>query len=178
MSTESIRATTTMPYTMYAQLHSEINDRLKMRQDILTFTLIIAASLFGLGLQRWASALTVLCYPVLALFLAQAWQQHDKKIGEIACYCRKLEEDMLDGYPGWEQWRRQAYPSTGRLIAIPARGIFLVSEALAVPIAVARFTSSEGQPSPEETMVFFLLLAFAAIAFLLTWQAISHERQR
>src|SRR5215469_15620787 len=76
--------------SMYEALHAEINQRLDLRQGILTFTLLVAASLFGLGLQSWASAITVLCYPVLGLFFALVWEQHDAKIGQLAAFLREV----------------------------------------------------------------------------------------
>src|SRR5258706_13377691 len=96
--------------SMYEALHAEINQRLDLRQGILTFTLLVAASLFGLGLQSWASAITVLCYPALGLFLAIVWGQHDSRIGQLAAFLRELKDTHLgELVPGWECWRCQRY---------------------------------------------------------------------
>ena len=161
---------------MYEQLHAEITARLELRQNIVTFTLIVAASLFGLGLQNWTSAVTVLCYPVLALFLGLMWSQHDTKIGQIAAYLRQLEDEWLSGYQGWERWRRQHFQVKHYHIEIPAKGVFLVSEVLAMVIGLARFV---GEAATVGTTVLFVgLLVTDLVALVLTGLAITHQRQR
>src|SRR5947199_9866300 len=59
-----------MLLALYGSLRDEIHQRVDQRQQLLTYTMVGAASFFGLGLQSWASAITVLCYPTLAFFLA------------------------------------------------------------------------------------------------------------
>lgn len=165
-----------MAHTMYGQLHSEINQRLELRQGILTFTLLVAASLFGLGLQSWANAVTVLCYPILGLFLAQVWAQHDLKIGQIAAYLRQIEDDLLGNYPGWERWRRQHFQTKRSHIELPARGVFLASEILAMLIGLARFL--EQNTSLTSTILFVLLMVIDLAALILTTLTIRHHRVR
>lgn len=165
----------TLMHTMYEQLHAEINQRLDLRQTIVTFTLLVAASLFGLGLQSWANAVTVLCYPILALFLSHIWGQHDLKIGQIAAYLRQIEDDLLGNYPGWERWRRQHFQVKHRL-EIPAKGVFLASEILAMLIGLARFLSTPLTPAP--TILFVALMVIDSVALVLTSIALKHYRER
>jgi hypothetical protein len=165
-----------LAHAMYAQLHSEITSRLDLRQSIVTFTLLVAASLFGLGLQSWANAVTVLCYPILALFLSLMWAQHDLKIAQIAAYCRQIEDDFLGSYAGWERWRRQHFQSKHYHIEVPAKGVFLASELLAMLIGLARFLSST--LTAMSTTLFVMLLAIDCAALVLTALAIRHYRER
>lgn len=164
-----------LAHGMYEQLHGEINQRLDLRQGILTFTLLVAASLFGLGLQSWANAVTVLCYPILALFLAQVWGQHDLKIGQIAAYLRQIEDDLLGPYPGWERWRRQHFQVKRYRIEVPARGVFLASETLAMLIGLARFLSTPA--ALLSTILFCVLMALDGVALVLTCLALKHYRE-
>lgn len=163
--------------SMYEALHAEINQRLDLRQGILTFTLLVAASLFGLGLQSWASAVTVLCYPALGLFLALVWEQHDTKIGQLAAFLCELEDSHLREFgPGWECWRRQRYTAKRQHIELPAKGVFVASEVLAVVIGLARLA---GQQLTTATLVLsavWLAVDLAAIA--VTWLALKHHRER
>ena len=148
--------------SMYEALHAEINQRLDLRQGILTFTLLVAASLFGLGLQSWASAITVLCYPALGLFLALVWEQHDTRIGHLAAFLRELEDAHLGELgPGWEYWRRQRYRASRHHIELPAKGVFVASELLAVVIGIARVAGQQ-----------------FTVATVLTWLALEHQRDR
>jgi hypothetical protein len=160
----------------YEQLHTEINQRLDLRQSILTFTLLVAASLFGLGLQSWANAVTVLCYPVLALFLAMIWGQHDLKIGQIAAYLQEIEDALLPGSLGWERWRRVHFQVKHYRIEVPAKGVFLVSETLAIVIGLARFL--EQTATIGSALLFVGLLTTDLVAFLLTALALKHYRLR
>src|SRR5436305_9317712 len=129
--------------SQYSALRSEIQSRMDQRQQLMTFTMIGAASFFGLGLQSWTSAVTVLCYPVLAFFLGCAWGQHDTRIGEIAVFLRELEDRFLAMFgPGWETWRRATFKKQSRfsdLISLPARGLFVGSQLLALVLGLARF---------------------------------------
>ncbi len=165
-----------LAHAMYEQLHSEINQRLELRQTIVTFTLLVAASLFGLGLQSWANAVTVLCYPILALFLSLIWGQHDVKIGQIAAYLRQLEDDLLGGYDGWERWRRHHFQVRHYRIELPAKGVFLASEILAMLIGLARFLSTP--TALVSTILFIVLMAIDCAALVLTSLALKHYRER
>jgi hypothetical protein len=163
--------------SMYEALHAEINQRLDLRQGVLTFTLLVAASLFGLGLQSWASAVTVLCYPALGLFLALVWEQHDSRIGQLAAFLRELEDTHLGAFgPGWECWRRKRYAVKRHHIELPAKGVFVASELLAMTIGIARVA---GQQFTVATLVLFLvLLVVDLVATVLTWVVLQHQRDR
>lgn len=162
--------------SMYEQLHSEINQRLDLRQGTLTFTLLVAASLFGLGLQQWVSALTVLCYPPLALFLACVWEQHDVKIGQIAAFLRQMEDSCFGDTPGWERWRREHFKSKSHLISIPAKGVFLASDLLGMLIALARL--AEQTMNVAGAVLFVLLFCVDCASIILTIIVLRHVRQR
>lgn len=159
--------------SMYEALHAEINQRLELRQGVLTFTLLVAASLFGLGLQSWVNSLTALCYPILGLFLACVWEQHDLRIGQLSAYLRHLEDRQLGaGEHGWERWRRQHFPRRTHHIEVPARGIFVASEMLAIVIGLARFQPTTG----AMIILFVLLLLLDVTSIILTWFILVHKR--
>jgi len=135
-----------------------------------------AASFFSLGLQSWASAVTVLCYPVLAYFLACAWGQHDTRIGQIVVYLRAVEDQHLGELgPGWETWRRKTFVKRrlSDLVSLPARGLFIGSELLALVLGLARF-----QQDPQMMAVFILLVIIDGIAILATMLTLTHRRAR
>ena len=143
----------------YSALRSEILQRMDMRQQMLTFTLIIAGSILSLGVQTNISPLVLLLYPILALFLAMAWMHSDVRIWEVAEYMEKHIEPRLDGI-GWETYihnkdRGRAF----RPVEITAAGVFLITEVLAVVLAIPRLSYSL-----EEV----ILLIIAGLAFILT----------
>lgn len=162
--------------TEYEKLRDEIHQRVDQRQQLLTYALIGAASFFSVGLQSWASAVTVLCYPVLAFFLACAWSQHDTRIGQINQFLRQVEDTHLhDLAPGWETYRRKTFIKKRSPLAdsvnFSARGLFAGSELLALIIGLARFSQD-----PQMVLVFALLAVFDALAVLATLWVLERRR--
>jgi len=163
----------------YSSLRSEIHQRLDQRQQLLTYALVGAASFFSLGVQPQVASVTVLCYPILAFFLACAWGQHDTRIGEITTFLRAMEERGLFGAlgPGWETYRRTTFKkrrfSLFDSISLSARGLFIGSDLLALVLGVSRFFVS-----PQMVGVFVFLLVVDLVVIVATLMALSHRRAR
>jgi hypothetical protein len=181
LGSENLELAQSLLPSQYETLRGEINQRLDLRQQILTYTLVVAGTLFGLGLQSWMSGFTILCYPILACFLAGAWAQHDIRIGQIAKFLRELEDRYL-GSIGWESYRRREFghkkhPLASGLVELPTRGLFLASQVLAVVLGIAR-----SLPIPADQIgmwtLFTLLLVIDAIAIAMTVYLVRHRRER
>jgi hypothetical protein len=160
----------------YEKLRDEIHQRVDQRQQLLTYTMIGAASFFSIGLQSWASAVTVLSYPALAFFLALAWAQHDTRIGQIVIYLRDIEDRFLPGL-GWERYRRDVFTKKKyRLsdsVSLPARGLFIGSQLLALLIGLARFLQG-----PQMIAEFVFLMIVDGLVILVTMSVLTHRRSR
>ena len=143
----------------YSALRSEILQRMDLRQQMLTFTLIIAGSMLTLGVQTNISPLILLLYPVLALFLAMAWMHSDVRIWEIAEYQENHIEPRLTGIK-WETYIHNKHRGrTYRPLEVTAAGVFLTTDVLALVLAIPRLSYSL-----EEV----ILLIVAGAAFVLT----------
>ena len=150
----------------YSALRIEMLRRIDMRQQVLTFTLVIAGTLLTFGLQ---TNVILLIYPILALFLANSWTQHDNRIGEIAVYIRNEIEPLLKGV-NWETYVSTMH--TGRkfrLVEFYALGLFWGVGILAIVLAWPRLTFT-----PNEL---FLLIA-DVIAIVLTFIFIRRGRKK
>lgn len=144
----------------YATLRSEILKRMDMRQQMLTFTLVIAGTVLSFGVQTDVSPMVLLFYPILALFLATAWTQSDTRIWDIAEYIKNHIETNLSGL-NWENYVYYKNQTRRvRPLELTAVGVFLITEVLAVVLAIPRLNYST-----EE----IVLLAFAGLAFVLTF---------
>lgn len=156
----------------YEKLRDEIHQRMDQRQQLLTYTMIGAASFFSIGLQSWASALTVLSYPTLAYFLACAWAQHDTRIGQITVYLREIENRFLPGL-SWESYRRKTFKKRrwSDSVSLPARGLFVGSQLLALLIGFARFLQD-----PQGLAAFTFMMIMNGLTIVLTVFALEHRR--
>lgn len=144
----------------YSALRSEILKRMDMRQQMLTFTLVIAGTVLSFGVQEDISPMVLLLYPILALFLASAWMQSDTRIWDVAEYIKKHIEPNLGG-ANWESYVfNKNRTRKVRPLEITAVGVFLITEVLAVVLAIPRL-----KYSLEE----IVLLVIAGLAFVITF---------
>lgn len=144
----------------YSALRSEILKRMDMRQQILTFTLVIAGTVLSFGVQEDVSSVVLLLYPILALFLATAWTQNDTRIWDIAEYIKNYIEPNLSG----TNWENYVYNKNRirkvRPLELTAVGVFLITEVLAVVLALPRL---------EYAIEEIILLTLAGLAFVITY---------
>lgn len=149
----------------YAALRSELLQRIDMRQQMLTFTLVGAGTLLTIGLQ---SAAILLVYPILAMFLALVWVQHDTRIGEIGEYIRVEIETRIEGIK-WDTNLHQRYNGQSlRLVEIYAYGLFVVIPVLTVLLALPSLSFSPDQ---------ILLLAGDLVAVVVSLAVLRRRRR-
>jgi hypothetical protein len=162
----------------YSSLRSEIHQRVDQRQQLLTYTLVGAASFFSIGVQPGISGVTVLCYPILSFFLACAWGQHDNRIHQINGFLQDAEDFHLGALgPGWESYRRAIWKKSRRTLSssvtLPARGLFVGSQLLALVIGLARFSQDQ-----QMAVLFVLLIAASLLAILMTMLVLRRRSAR
>jgi hypothetical protein len=165
----------------YAALRSEIEKRLELRQQLLLATLAVAGTFLTLGVQPGLSAITVLVYPVLAMFVAAIDTHADLRIGQIASYLRELEESTLGSGQGWEAYRRRVFTGTHPLAPartghqLSMRGIYATTQLLALGLGAFRalplLAGGVMSALPAGTA-----LALALTATLYTTYLVQHRR--
>jgi hypothetical protein len=137
-----------------------------MRQQMLTFTLIIAGTVLSFGIQADISPMVLLLYPILALFLSLAWTQSDTRIWDIAEYIKSHIEVNLQGI----NWENYVYNKNKdrkvRSLEITAVGVFLITDTLALILAIPKLNYSS-----EE----IVLLAFSGFAFVFTFVTLQRR---
>src|SRR5438874_11117058 len=70
----------------YTALRSEIEKRIDIRQQILALTLLVAGTFLTVGAQPTVSAVVLLFYPIIAMFLGAIWEHNDLRVGQINFY--------------------------------------------------------------------------------------------
>ena len=86
--------------------------------------------------------MVLLLYPILALFLATAWTQSDSRIWDVAEYIKNHIETNLGGI-NWENYVYNKNKTRKvRSLEITAIGVFLITEVLAVVLAIPRLNYS------------------------------------
>ena len=173
----------------YGSLRSEIAKRVELRQQVLLALLSIAGVFFSIGVQPGISGLTVLVYPIIALFLAAAWTHNDLRIGQITLYLRtRVEQRYMGEEGGWETYRHSTFKSEGKQradkmhplaasagkLALSTRGLFLTTQGLAIAIGAAR--TFPMLLHPDTLPLVALLLAAALLSTILTVPTLQHRR--
>lgn len=170
----------------YSTLRSEIEKRLDMRQSLLTFTLVIAGTSLSIGVQPAVAAVTIFSYPCIALFLAAAWTHNDTKIGQISHFIRTEIEPHMAPFTPWESHRRRVrtmgnqmhLPSSrSSLIDFSTKGIFLVTELLALLVGSIRsVTSLMAEPTLAMVVTTSVLFLLSLAASIWSYTLLQHHR--
>ena len=134
----------------YNALRGEILKRIELRQQVLAITLTLAGVFLSVGLTENTVALI---YPPLGAFLAIAWAQNDYRIRDLATYIRKNLEGPSTGlnYESYIQRLRgeSTKLSAWRFVVISHNGIFLLTQLMAVGMAVATELAKATPPAPS-----------------------------
>lgn len=133
----------------YSQLRNEILKRIEIQHQLISLTLVVAGTFLSFGIQENVPAATLFVYPILVLFLAARYADNGIRIGEISEYIQKnIEAHLVGKFHGWEDYRRKMKKEFQRrrplrkLEERSARGLFLVTQFLAIALALFAFIQS------------------------------------
>jgi 8-oxo-dGTP diphosphatase len=150
----------------YTTLQNEILKRIELRQEIMTFTLVIAGTILTLGVQ-FNQTLALLIFPVLSMLLTLVWVQNDVRVGEIGEYIRMVLAPRFEGIY-WESYLRKKYAGQKlRLAEIAALGVFGGTGIFSVLLALTKAVFSR-----EE----IVLLVVDVVSIALTYFFIQRRR--
>lgn len=182
----------------YEALHSEIEKRIELRQQLLLSLFVVAGTFLTLGVGDVVGTGEVtLLYPVIAFFIGGTWAHNDRRIGEICRYIRTEIEEKYH-FIGWEthrkrlyEERQQAATSVGKKMIhtiasklaqalesldFSTRGAFLTPQLLALVIGIVRCIPS--LTSVWGWAIALPLVLAAGGAIWRTWYLIEHQRDR
>jgi hypothetical protein len=161
----------------FEALRDEIIKRQESRHQLLTFTLILAATILSFGTEKDTSVLVLLIYPVLGFFLALYMKHIQSGAVDISQYIKDNIESRLLSL-GWEKRIRDLQNNKkrhfiSRTKGIPIFGIFVVTEIIAVILAIPKigYQPNSSPISIEEIS----LLSVDLIAIALTFYIFRHR---
>ncbi len=162
----------------YRSLREEIIQRVQARQQMWYVLLFIAGTFFTIGVQPGIAAWTILLYPLITLFFSTNWAHNDTRIDQIAWYIQYEIEKPLE-FMGWETYRtekfrrkfwskKQHHPLAlvPGLLAISARGVFLITQLMALGIGTVRLLSSRQLNLAIVSRVINLVIVIATYSIL------------
>jgi hypothetical protein len=182
----------------YAALHSEIEKRVDLRQQLLLGLFVVAGTFLSLGVGDVVGTGEItLIYPIIAFCIAGSWAHNDRKIGDIGKYIF-TEIEQKYHFIGWETYRKRLHDARqqvkrstpGKVLRVIAakiataldsldfstRGVFLTSQILGLAIGIAR--SIPTMTTPWAWAIALTLIITAAGATARTWFVIEHQRER
>lgn len=124
----------------YAALMAEILKRSETQHQLISLAVIATGTFLTFGLQN--SITISLAYPIVSMFLAATWAQHDYRIRQIGAYIKeRIESKFLGNNLGWEHTGPKRYIGRfGSLTVLASRGVFIGTQILAVVISAVRTT--------------------------------------
>lgn len=125
----------------YSSMRAEMIKRQEIRSQLVALTLVVAGTFLSIGAQTNVPESTLFVYPLIAMFLAASWKQNDIRTGQMAHFIRVNIEKHIGPAPaqlGWESYRNKTYPPS-RLTPFAVSGVFMVTQLLAMALAVVRF---------------------------------------
>jgi hypothetical protein len=167
----------------YSTLRDEILMRIRMRNQILVFTIVVLGIVLSLSAQKDVSPVVFFVYPMLATFLALRWAWSDVRIWEIGDYIRTRIEKEVPGLH-WEGYMhslrsksREGDKSSSwfqRPTEISAIGLFLGAGILATALGYWR-----SAPTIQEYILIGCdVVALVATVLVLRMRSVKRERKR
>ena len=160
----------------YTALRGEILSRIGTRNQIITFTIVILGALITFSMQKEVTAVIILLYPFLNMFLALGWAHNDYRVGQISHYIGIYIEPRLEGL-GWETYIDDLRPAKGikrflRPTGLSAAGVIVGTEILALVLAMPKLTWSR----QERYLLACDIIAILLTIYVLQRRAIRHGK--
>lgn len=134
-------ATDAIGVAEFTALRAEIMQRSSFQQQLINLSVLFAGGLLTTYFHFNGPTYLLLCYPILALFMALEWSFNNRRIHQIGKYIREKIENLT---PRWERHLKESSDSTSWLSgAVLAYGAFTVLPILVVALTFTRFCGTD-----------------------------------
>lgn len=114
----------------FKSLRDETMKRIDARNQILSYTLVFAASMFTLALGQSNFGSALLVYPIVAFFFAASFAHNSLMLIEIGAYLRALEPKLAGS--GWATYLKPRYWKIEIFELISSAGLFIGTECVSL----------------------------------------------
>ena len=155
----------------YTTLRDETIKRIELGHQLISLTLVVVGAFLSVGLQPGIPASVLLVYPLLALFLAAGWAHNDLRVRQITAYIIELENRPIG--LEWVHFLMDLRPHVGfsRVLGVlSASGVFLITQLIALLLALLRTTFTLIEGVLFITDVIAIILTFIMLRGLEGWK--------
>ena len=151
----------------YGALREEITYRMGVRSQMLAYNLLVIGAIPPFVLEDKLDPIALAIYPYFSFIPSTIWAKMDLRIGEIGEYIYTFIEPRLKGF-NWQNYIKEQYQGKllnrfFRLTEIPAIGIFLGTQIIAIVLAVNSLIISR-KINASETIILLILDGITLIA--------------
>jgi hypothetical protein len=124
----------------YNALRADMMQRRDVRNQTASLGLVVAGTLFTLGLQKDSPAAILFVYPLLGCFITGIWAHNVVFTKKIAYYIRDNIEPKLQGIK-WETIsEKERFSLTSLSGTVSTSGVFLTTQVVALILGLLKST--------------------------------------
>jgi hypothetical protein len=120
----------------YNSLRDETMRRIDARNQLLSFTLVFAGTMFTIALGKEGYSAALLVYPIISFFFSASFAYNSLMLIEIGGYLRGLETS--GGVSGWSTYLKARYRFIEPFEIVATSGLFVVTQVVALVLYRAR----------------------------------------
>ena len=124
----------------YSALRTDMMQRMGVRNQMVSLALVVAGTLFTLGLQKDAPATILFIYPLLGCFITGIWAHNVVFTRRIAFYIRDNIESKLNGIKWESTAEKERYSLYSISGTISTSGVFLTTQVFAFILGLLKST--------------------------------------
>jgi hypothetical protein len=150
----------------YKTLRDETMKRIDARNQILSYTLVFAASMFTLALGQSAFSSALLVYPIVAFFFATSFAFNSLVLIEIGAYLRSLETRLPGA--GWANYLKPRYWKIEIFELIASAGLFIGTECIGIGL-YSNLDASRKSPSSLLPTLSWIAVGLTVVVVFYPW---------
>jgi 8-oxo-dGTP diphosphatase len=170
----------------YNSLRQEVLQRINARNQSLNLAITATGIFIAAVAGQFFPPVALLLYPLVAVWIAVSWTQHDIRVGQIGKRIRDGIEHQLGGVK-WENWLSAQFARESRFIyrrstELTAVGVLVGTQLLTVALAILfafidQYAKRQNDLGVSITVLYIVLIIIDAFALIATVWLVSLRRR-